>query len=498
MKRKADIQRSSAGLSAKAPRRLAAPAPLTFQSLPLELKHQIATNLSISDVGSLRATCRQSDYEFYAFFVKRLLGTPKFAKWFATTRDDRVFRINWTDAGLQWATFVLGNKKVSEHVTHLIFPTRDFKITWYADCVLYSYSFVPHTADWSIERKLLEQNEARYAEYLERILSNSPNAHDISLQTSALWPMDTGDLAECTERWSDVQELHEYMSSEEAMYDAESIAQAFTTLMIVLAKIGKRVDSLKIHSDYDYRQVSFATVEEAMAHVLPAPLQKLTKLRSLELSMEQVEYSLTYETLSAADRACPNLSEFFGRSTQIEDLTLESTFDGFIPPKVMDSMLLSMHSQSLTRVTLMNLLAHQKTLASFLKSHTTVRRLALSAVSVVHGTWKPLLEDLLERVARAELHMSCRTLFELTPNGHYVVAFSSNTLFRDISYDSRISGYPEILRFEDGLFEWFSRPSQIHIESASLSIGAALWAGIYFAKQNDALLEYTREIRTWD
>lgn len=170
MKRKADIQRSSAGLSAKAPRRLAAPAPLTFQSLPLELKHQIATNLSISDVGSLRATCRQSDYEFYDFFVKRLLGTPKFAKWFATTRDDRVFRINWTDAGLQWATFVLGNKKVSEHVTHLIFPTRDFKITWYADCVLYSYSFVPHTADWSIERKLLEQNEARYAEYLHRAL----------------------------------------------------------------------------------------------------------------------------------------------------------------------------------------------------------------------------------------------------------------------------------------------------------------------------------------
>ncbi|KAK8168588.1 hypothetical protein BKA80DRAFT_267300 [Phyllosticta citrichinensis] len=480
-------------------RRTARPGFPNLLSIPLELQRAIASNLDVSDLCNLRATCKQLERGLYETYVQSLLETPKLTRWLASTVDP-MFRINWTEAGLQSAAFMLGIKRIAEHAKTLAFITRD--CLWSDNDALCAYNFIPDDADWPKERTKLVQNASRCVRFLEIILRSTPNVQTIALQPGARWPTTVTHLWEESRSVPndliDVQEAHEYTSSEESLYDGECITQAFTALVSTLAQKGQAVRKLRVSGNFDYRMVSIETVEQAMSHISPDLERTLANLRSLDLAMQS--YGFTCEFLKSADKCCPNISDCFRRLTRLENLTLGSTAEGLITPKVTDSILPSIHqTQALANVRLETSIIRQETMTNFLSScGKTLRSLTMYDLSVL-GTWKPIF-DILRQYPTLDVNGS--RFFELTSNGNYTVVFGR----RGVQiYYSHIGNHPEppplLRRIEWSINEPVSQSRRIRdkcSERPKMGTSTILWAGIYYAAQHDEVLEDTREIRAWD
>ncbi|KAL2685769.1 hypothetical protein IWX47DRAFT_899736 [Phyllosticta citricarpa] len=468
-------------------------------SIPLELQRTIAFNLNIRDLGSLRATCRQLEHALYDPYVQTLLKIPKFTRWFATSRDDVCFKINWIEAGLFGTAFALGIEKVAGRVKILDFTARaaDYK---YADCCLYAYVHLESDADWSQEREKLALNTSRYFDVLESILRMTPNVHTIDFDTDASWPTTLSESTTYEGRLSEIQELDDYISEEEALYDGECIEQSLTLLMRALGTRPKFLKSMRIASNYDYRQVSTATLEYSLTHVFPGIDQTLKNLRCLELGFET--FVFTYNDLKSSDTHCPNISRFFRSMNQIRALKLRSTFDGLITPKVMDSILPAIRHHTVTKLKLEFLIVRQETLAKFLRHcGKSLRALTMSGISLVNGTWEPVFTIL--RLQSATPTIKCYNLFELTLYGNYAVMFLIEGARLEESFETSCGHVPNSRRYQWAYEEptkksFYIRENSDHSAWPTLSIGAMLWAGIYYSGQHDHMLEDTKEIRSWD
>ncbi|KAK7632437.1 hypothetical protein IWX48DRAFT_608497 [Phyllosticta citricarpa] len=328
----------------------------------------------------------------------------------------------------------------------------------------------------------------------------TPNVHTIDFDTDASWPTTLSESTTYEGRLSEIQELDDYISEEEALYDGECIEQSLTLLMRALGTRPKFLKSMRIASNYDYRQVSTATLEYSLTHVFPGIDQTLKNLRCLELGFET--FVFTYNDLKSSDTHCPNISRFFRSMNQIRALKLRSTFDGLITPKVMDSILPAIRHHTVTKLKLEFLIVRQETLAKFLRHcGKSLRALTMSGISLVNGTWEPVFTIL--RLQSATPTIKCYNLFELTLYGNYAVMFLIEGARLEESFETSCGHVPNSRRYQWAYEEptkksFYIRENSDHSAWPTLSIGAMLWAGIYYSGQHDHMLEDTKEIRSWD
>ncbi|KAK8197367.1 uncharacterized protein BKA78DRAFT_76626 [Phyllosticta capitalensis] len=495
------------------------PAASPLMDIPMELKLRIASYLDIGDLGCLRATCKHLDRSLYDHFVDRFAEIPRFSEWLSHPHGR--LRMIWTEDGLGWAVFVLQNKSIAAHVRELLIINTGFFNYPSSGQYLDNKDLMqrPEKAAFSVQREHLGKMEPRHRELLETIWK-ATNARFVGLKTNYELPdwlltmhtepkhrlhVPSGYVSSHDQYESGW--VHEESNSEQAKLVSARIMQASSVLLSVIEKDIKSVDTLRISGGESVmktsvcQELSVEALEHALAKFSSNLGSSLACLRVLALSLDSVDFTFSYKSLRSADRPCSNISYFFGNLAQLEELEFGSSLYNTIPPTVVDSALSALPSKRLARIHLNSVIIRKETVSRLLRYFSnSLKRLNLYNISLLDGTWEPLLKKISQETT---MILGSYRLTELCTNGIYMAFFMD-----DSGFDILKPGWPmrssvrvsKSFRFEwgaDGDPDCKSKWAR-NLEQMIVSRAAILWAGVHFAAQHDRILSDTREIRTWD